>query len=66
MPGVIPLGGGWGKTGNSREKSAVISFKLDARTIKRMERLIRRGHFRNKSDLIRAAIEAKLAKENVV
>ncbi len=43
--------------------SAIISLKLDVRTIKRIEHLVHQGYFKSKSDVIRTAIKAKLEKE---
>ncbi len=46
--------------------SSTISLKLDLRTIRKIEILVRNGHFKTKSDVIRAAIKAKLARERTI
>ncbi len=48
---------------NVKGKSVVISFKINVASLKRIDMLVRKGYFKNKSDLIRLAIENKVAKE---
>ncbi|RLG79376.1 MAG: hypothetical protein DRO10_00055 [Thermoprotei archaeon] len=48
---------------NVKGRSVVISFKINVASLKRIDMLVRKGYFKNKSDLIRLAIESKVAKE---
>ncbi len=44
----------------SEGRTMIISVKLDESTLRRIDALISIGRFRNRSDLIRAAIRYKL------
>jgi len=45
--------------------SSVISLKVDILTLRKIEILVRQGYFKNRSEVIRAAIRAKLMKEKL-
>ena len=45
--------------------SSVISLKVDVLTLRKIEILVRQGYFKNRSEVIRAAIKAKLMKEKL-
>ncbi|HDN75910.1 MAG TPA: ribbon-helix-helix protein, CopG family [Acidilobales archaeon] len=47
-------------------KTSVISFKIDITVLRKIERLVTNGYFRNKSEFIREAILYKLAKDGLL
>jgi Arc/MetJ-type ribon-helix-helix transcriptional regulator len=54
----------WGRLRG--KASSVISLKVDVKTLTKIELLVRKGYFRSKSDVIRAAIRAKIEKERAL
>ncbi len=62
---IIDTFRGWGGENLSDRVSSVISLKVDILTLRKIEVLVRQGYFKNRSEVIRAAIRAKLMKEKL-